>query len=269
MSGAQVLGKPQPAGINANLITPGPWVEPSSGHPNPAFFELIKALWARTGGSTTVVGPGGSFGIPALVAELSATNTLVLEAMSLGEFGLMTGDGEEASLDAAVLAQDASALAVAIEEAPPPGPEQGALYALALGDDGGAGGVSAEVLHDRLTVGLTGPFSASQQFVLAPAPTATVFPSVALPTGSLAQCTVASTGAVVFYLVQNLPLFLASGAPAGAIARINFAAGVNTGTVTWLGSVTVSAGGVLALVMPASADASFAGVVLIFVGDPA
>ncbi|MGO9998997.1 MAG: hypothetical protein ACLPKW_14835 [Acetobacteraceae bacterium] len=123
--------------------------------------------------------------------------------------------------------------------------------------------------HDVLGFAAPGLFGASQQFPLAPAVAATLFPA----TGSSASsftAGIAPRGNVVFYLVQNLPLFLAMGAPAGAIARMNCSAGDNIGLVTWLGSnILVPLGQILTMVMPASADAALGNVVCQFVGDPA
>ena len=117
--------------------------------------------------------------------------------------------------------------------------------------------------HPRLTMNLAGLFTGGQQFTAAPAPVAVRFPS-AQP--SVAQCDVAPTGNVTFYLVSNLPLFLASGAPAGVLATITFAAGSHNGAIAYIAQ-TVAQNASLTLVMPASPDASFAGVRLTFTGD--
>lgn len=123
--------------------------------------------------------------------------------------------------------------------------------------------------HDKLGVTAAGPFTALQQFTMAPAIAATVFP--AATGGSTAVCAVAPHGAVTFYLVQNLPLFLSNPSAAGGIvAKIVFGAGATTGTVSFpAGNVTVPLSQQLTLVMPSSADTTFSSINLLFVGDPA
>lgn len=122
--------------------------------------------------------------------------------------------------------------------------------------------------YDDLGVTVAGPWTASQQFTLAACTANTTFPSTSR--SSTAACTVAPTGNVTFYLVANTVGFFAYGPPTGALASIYFAAGALTGTVTWLSPpVSVTKTQVLTLVMPSSADATFAGLTLLFIGDPA
>lgn len=120
---------------------------------------------------------------------------------------------------------------------------------------------------DHVTLGFQapGPFSAGQQFTLAPATIATTFPSTR---PSVATCAVTPHGAVTAYLVYDLPAFLASGAPAGVLAEVAFAASVNMGTVTWVNTpYNVVVGQVLTMVMPAAADPAFSTVLFQFIGD--
>ena len=130
------------------------------------------------------------------------------------------------------------------------------------------GAIKTITLHERLTFSAPGPFSNSQHFTMAPAPVNVKFP--ASSGGSSVSASSPPAGNVTFYLVYNLAAFLASGAPAGVLAELQITAGHNTGTVSYPnGPITITAGAILTMVMPASADAALANVVAIFVGDPA
>ena len=120
------------------------------------------------------------------------------------------------------------------------------------------------VLHPRLSMNLTGPFTVSQQFTAAPAPVGITFPSTAT---SVAECDIAPTGSVTFYLLNNVAAFMASGAPAGVLATVTFIGGATSGSITYNGTQTVAQNSSLTLVMPATPNASFSGVRLTFTGD--
>jgi len=121
--------------------------------------------------------------------------------------------------------------------------------------------------HGRMTFSAPGLFSSQQLFPLPPAPQAMKFPSA---TASTFLAGFPPNGNPVFYLVQNLPLFLANSylLERGAIARLTCAAGSGVGTVTWLGHFTVPFGQILTLVMPMCADLVLGNIVAQFVGDP-
>lgn len=129
-----------------------------------------------------------------------------------------------------------------------------------------SGAIKSQTIYERLTFSAPGLFSNSQQFAMAPAPVKVKFPA-SVPSSVMAGSPPAGT--VTFYLVYNLAAFLASGAPAGVLAQLHIVGGSPTGTVTYPnGSITINAGAILTMVMPASADAALANVVAIFVGDP-
>lgn len=134
---------------------------------------------------------------------------------------------------------------------------------------GGGVGPTPQTQYDTLGFTAPGLFSAGRIFTLAAETpsSGTIFPSKTRL--STATFGFAPAGNVVFYLVQNLAVFLAMGAPNGAIARINGTAGSGVGTITWLQpTITIPVGQILSLVMPAVADAAFGNVLLMFVGDP-
>lgn len=149
------------------------------------------------------------------------------------------------------------------------GSESGELQLISIADLGAnmqkIGAVpKVQTFHPRLGITAVGPFTASQQFLAAAAPVPVTFPS--LSAASFAQCDFAPHGNVTFYLCSNLSAFLASGAPAGVLATITFSAGMTTGTITYIAQV-LAVNATLTLVMPAVADATFAGVRLTFAGD--
>lgn len=123
--------------------------------------------------------------------------------------------------------------------------------------------------YAKLAITAVGPWTASQVFTLAPSSLNGTFPSAKVARVSTAKCSTAPTGDVTFYLVNNATTFFASGPPAGVVATITFAAGSTTGAIVWNGTTSVYESDVWVLVMPASADPAFAGINLLFIGDPA
>lgn len=152
---------PLPTGANQAMLVPGPWMVSAKGDtltPTPAFFELIRSLWSRTGGSNAVVGPGGDIGIDVLRAQLVVTTALATEALGLSEFGLAAGDDSDIGIEGLLLAQDVGVLAAGVDESPPPNLANATFLALALGDDGGAVATTATSIYAPLVNGdLPGP----------------------------------------------------------------------------------------------------------------
>ena len=98
---------------------------------------------------------------------------------------------------------------------------------------GGGVGPTPKAQYDTLGFTAPGLFSDGQIFTLAAETPSngTIFPSkMRLSTATFGF---APAGNVVFYLVQNLAVFLAMGAPNGAIARLNGTGSSMTGTITW------------------------------------
>jgi hypothetical protein len=112
-----------------------------------------------------------------------------------------------------------------------------------------------------------GPFASNDQYELPPGPRAVVFPSASAPAArSVAYAQTPATADYTFVLVSSLAHYLANGS--SVLATIKFTAGQNVGSITYTAG-TVALQGQPYLVMPATADATLAGVSLQFVGDPA
>ena len=112
----------------------------------------------------------------------------------------------------------------------------------------------------------TGPFASHDQYGLPPAPRAVVFPSSSAPaTRSVAYAQTPATGTYTFVLVYNLAAYLTNGS--AVVATIVFTAGQNVGSITY-NAADIAYQSRLYLVMPATPDATLAGVSLQFVGDP-
>jgi len=124
-----------------------------------------------------------------------------------------------------------------------------------------------QVMYHGLGMSAPGPFSAGQQFTCAPSPSALSMPSTSKAT--VASATVGPTATRVFYLVNDLPAFMASGAPHGCFASITFSTGSTTGIVSTLSTVTIAAGAVIRLVAPSPADPVLSGISIVIYGDSA
>lgn len=131
---------------------------------------------------------------------------------------------------------------------------------------GGSGGtVAGDVTYLGLVI--AGPVAAGKQFLCALSHRYVRYPSTLEV--SVARAKTAPFGNITFYLVNDLAVFLASGAPTGALARIAFTIGNATGVVTWYNTtVTVPALTSLYVVFPASDfDPFLANIELLFAGD--
>lgn len=103
-----------------------------------------------------------------------------------------------------------------------------------------------------------GPPSASAIIMQAITAHATTFPSGL--SGSFAYCGTAPTGSVSCSIKQI------SGGTTTTIGSVNFAAGATVGTFTFSSPVTTSAGDILQVIAPSTADASLANVSVALVG---
>ena len=99
--------------------------------------------------------------------------------------------------------------------------------------------------------------TASAKVMQAITPQATTFPSGL--SGSYAKAGTAATASTTFSITQN----------GTSIGSINFAASATTGTFTFSSAVTTSAGDVIAIVAPATPDATLADVSVAMVGNRA
>lgn len=123
------------SGANQPMPVPTVWIT-SDGKPTPAFFEFLRALWLRTGGSSSP-SSGGDTGIALLMKQIAALQLEVDTVGSLAELGLLGDDDgtEEVVVVDTVTLGDVFGLLDASD--PPPGPEAGGLLGLLLDDSGG------------------------------------------------------------------------------------------------------------------------------------
>ena len=137
---------------------------------------------------------------------------------------------------------------------------------VASGSSTGGVGSAAHPSYEFLGFSGQGPFTTIQQFALAAAPRAVLFPSVAGSGKSVASATSGPAASFTCVLTDDLGNFLANGSH--ALCSVHFAANAKVGTFSYGGPLTIVAGKVLYLVMPAVADAALSGLQILFVGDP-
>lgn len=133
------------------------------------------------------------------------------------------------------------------------------------GPKGDPGGTTA-ALHEFLGFFAPGPFSADENFTMAAAPTAILFPTIQPPDQSTARCGVAPTGNTEFYLVQDVAEFLADGST--LICTVTFAAGETTGTFVYGSPVEITLDTALFMVCQTVPDDTIRNVQISFCGDP-
>jgi hypothetical protein len=131
----------------------------------------------------------------------------------------------------------------------------------------GAIGTATNPAYELLGFAAGGPFAVHQQFDLSMAPRKVLFPSAKSP-GTLdkAICQFAPTSNISFVLTFDRADYLAHGT--SVLATIAFLAGQKTGTITWGTPRTVLFADVLWVIMPGTADPTFAEIQCLFGGDP-
>lgn len=185
------------SGVNQQMLPPSiAWINPQTGAPTQQFFELIRALLNRTGG-TSAPGGGGSIGLAYLQSEIDNLTTEMQLALELGTMGLLMDDDGAVVLGASDSGQDGLTLAamnddgpyasvqvaqmalllsVGVDESPTPDPNQATLLALMLDGDTSTNPSSATstgYYAPLVTGALPGPVAISTadgQFIMIPVP---------------------------------------------------------------------------------------------------